>query len=264
MEGEELLFPHHPPLPLADARPAPGTLLPQDSAAQALNGHARGSGDPGWEAEGGSGGSSGEAPAPAPPERPARQTGGSLGGAPRPTRLGHRAPDCEGGVSRLLFLGPSSLARRSPGCERDVQALGEAAGRRCGCSDPSQFSQLNTKGRRRNVQSLPAEGAARPRRSPRLGWHPGGRRPRGGGGLSQEESGGGRKGETGRLRRQREARRGPGLPSYPDSSPGLERKARTQISSGLAAFSVFFFFFPRAPFPHPDVPHSQGEDCVGV
>lgn len=167
--------------------------------------------------------------------------------APRTARA-----ECRGFCS----WGPPPSPGEAPGCERDVQALGEAAGRRCGCCDPSQLSQLNTKGRRRNVQSLPAEGAARPRRSPRLGWHPGGRRPRGGGGLSQEESGGGRKGETGRLRRQREARRGPGLPSYPDSSPGLERKARTQISSGLAAFSVFFFFptcsLPpsgRPPFP---------------
>lgn len=71
-----------------------------------------------------------------------------------------------------MFPGTFALTGRIGGCERTptMSWLGEGE-RWLRVSDPSHLSQLNTKGRRRNVQSLPVEGVVRPCM---LGSHSGG------------------------------------------------------------------------------------------
>lgn len=81
-----------------------------------------------------------------------RESGGSLGGAQTSAAQPTAPRAGEGGVSRLLFPGTFTLTGRIGGCERTptMSWLGEGE-RWLRVSDPSHLSQLNTKGRRRNV-----------------------------------------------------------------------------------------------------------------
>jgi hypothetical protein len=195
---------------------------------------------------GGPRGSAGEAPAPKGWRAASAGLGSPSGAqpaaaqAPRPGRPGR-------GVAAFV---PRDML---PLGEREVQARGEEWARsRCGVAlgpRPLPSPATHTKGRRGNVQSLPAEGGARPPRRIRLGSHAGRRRSGIGPGTGVGVE---RQGETG-CRMQRDARGWGGSKAIPapprdrEKGKGGDFRAGDPIQ-GRCAFG-FLHVFP-SPSPH--------------
>lgn len=121
-----------------------------------------------------------------------------------------------------------------------------------------------TKGRRGNVQSLPAEGGARPWRRLQLGLHAGcrGQRPRPGTGRKASKGGGGRKKRRNAWHRHREARGPPasrGVPTPPPRGPREREGQRLRLRDWIQGRCVFGFpHVLPSPSPHLDVSRLPG------
>lgn len=228
-----------PATALSIAHPALRVFLAKDFTAQhRISKRRRGNG---WKAEEPRGSSRAAPAAPSPRDRrtaPGRESGGSLGGPSRPglARAGYR-----GFCSRS----PSS----SPG---EAEGASECLGRpglgkiRGGCGSPiPPISRTYTKGSRRNIQSLRAEGGARPSQ----GSHSEGRREQPGRGRRRRSGrevlvGLRREGEMQR-KRQREAGDGGSLPSYPTPLPqGPRERERQRLRFGDRIQGRCVFVFP--------------------
>lgn len=167
-----------------------------------------------------------------------------------PSRPGLARAGCRGFCSRS----PSPSPRAAEGASERPRrpGLGKLRG---GCGSPTPpISRTYTKGRRRNVQSLCAEGGARPSQGSRSEGRreqPGrGRRRRPG----REAAVGLRR--EGEMRRKRQREAGDGEQRDPDSSsPEPERKGKVTIKIWGQDPGT-----PRFRFPHvlPPPPHQDG------
>lgn len=244
--------PHHPPLPSA-RRTARSPRTPPPRTLQPSTAHTRPGGDSGLGSRGAPGLAWGS-PSPLPGGRAA--PGASVAhGDPRGSAPAPRAAraECGGFCSRdpsSPFLGKQPKGRADARDARDAQASGWL----WVSLRPLPSLATYTKGRRRNAQSLPAEGGARPRRRPRPGQR----------GDPGEAGSGGREGEARPGRGGGEKRGGPRVPERSRGLRGSQGHGFQTPDPGTLRFRLFPHVLPSpspiwTPLAFPS-PRSRGKD----